>query len=255
MLFDTHAHLDDEAFDLDREEVISNIKNSGIKHFVNIGTTVDTSIKAIKLADKYDFIYATVGIHPHDVGHMTYEDLQKIEELTKHKKVVAIGEIGLDYYYDNSPRDLQKKWFVEQIHLSERLELPFVIHSRDASQDTYDILKSNVLKTKFVLHSFSQSSEMLKRYLELGGYISFSGALTFKNAKNLQEAIKYVPLDRLLVETDSPYLSPVPMRGKRNTPLNVEYTAKFAADLLEIDYDKFCDITFNNSLNFFNLKK
>lgn len=255
MLFDTHAHLNDEAFDEDRDELLEEIRSSEVKYFVNIGTNIQTSIESVELSNKYDFIYSTVGIHPHDVIDAKEEDIDKLIELAKNPKVVAIGEIGLDYYYDFSPRDMQKEWFIKQIELSKSLNLPFVIHSRDATKDTYDILEEYAKQSKFVLHCYSQSAEMVERYVKLGAYISFAGSLTFKNAKNLQEAIKRVPLDRLLIETDSPYLTPVPFRGKRNNPTRVKEVAKFASEILDVDYNKICEITFNNGKSFYSIEK
>lgn len=255
MLFDTHAHLNDEAFDDDRDELLEEIRTSDVGYFVNIGTNVKTSLESIELANKYDFIYSAVGIHPHDVIDAKEEDIDKLMEMSKNPKVVAIGEIGLDYYYDFSPRDMQREWFIKQIKLSKELNLPFVIHSRDASKDTYNILEEYAEGSKFVLHCYSQSAEMVERYVKLGAYISFAGSLTFKNAKNLQEAVKRVPLDKLLIETDSPYLTPVPFRGKRNNPMRVKEVAKFTSEILDIDYDKICEITFKNGTNFYSIEK
>ena len=168
MLFDTHAHLNDEAFDVDREELITQMQQSELKYIVNIGTNIETSIESIELADKYEFIYAAIGIHPHDVINAKDNDIEKLIEMSKNKKVVAIGEIGLDYYYDFSPRDIQKVWFEKQIELANELKLPFVIHSRDASKDTYDILKKYSNNNRFVLHCYSQSAEMVERYVDIG---------------------------------------------------------------------------------------
>lgn len=255
MLFDTHAHMDDEAFDEDRDILLENIRNSEVSKFVNVGASLESSHNSVRLAEKYEFIYAAVGIHPHEAASIRPEHLKEIRDLTNHDKVVAIGEIGLDYYYDFAPREVQKKWFIEQINLAEELGLPYIIHSRDATKDTYDIVKEYTKNTKFLLHCYSQSKEMVKEYVKLGAYISFAGTLTFKNAKNLKEAIKEVPLNRLLIETDAPYLSPVPMRGKRNNPMYVKYVAEEAAHLLGISYEKLCDITYHNAMEFFNIKE
>lgn len=254
MLFDTHAHLDDKAFDKDRDRVIKSIMNSDVSKVVNAAASVESSHKSIELADNFEFIYASVGIHPHEAKSITDEDIRLIESLAQHRKVVAIGEIGLDYYYDFAPKDLQKKWFIEQIGLAEKLNLPYIVHSRDAAEDTFNIIKEHTKKSKFVLHCFSQSKEMMKRYLDLGGYISFAGTLTFKNAVNLKEALKAVPLDRLLIETDSPYLTPVPFRGKRNSPEYVRFVAMEASKLLQIPYEEICKITYDNAMEFFNIK-
>lgn len=255
MLFDTHAHLDDKAFDEDRNLIIDSLQKNDVKKVVNVGASIESSLTSIDLANRYDFIYAAVGIHPHDVSNADESDFAKLEEMTRNKKVLAIGEIGLDYYYDHSPREVQKEWFAKQIQLAEKLDLPYIVHSRDATKDTFDIIKENTRESKFVLHCYSQSKEMVTRYVDLGAYISFAGTLTFKNAVNLKEAIRAVPLDRLLIETDSPYLSPVPMRGKRNNPTNVKYVAEEAARLLSLSYEEVCKITYQNAIKFFNIKE
>ncbi|MBQ7076359.1 MAG: TatD family hydrolase, partial [Clostridia bacterium] len=180
-LFDSHAHLDDEMFDADREQVIENIKNSGVKLVTNIASSIKTSYQSVDLAEKYDFIYATAGVHPSDVYDMTDSDLDTIEKLSMHKKVVAIGEIGLDYHYDGYDENLQKHWFLKQLKLAEKLDMPVVVHSRDAAKDTMDILKS--VNTKGIIHCYSGSAEMAKEYIDMGYYISFTGTVTYKNAK------------------------------------------------------------------------
>lgn len=252
-LFDTHTHLDDEQFDEDREQLIENISNSEIKLAVNVGADIKTSINSIELAEKYDFIYAAVGIHPHDVSKCEDRDLETIRDLAKRNKVVAIGEIGLDYYYNYSSVEDQKKWFAMQIKLAEELNMPFIVHSRDASEDTYNIIKENRVNSNFVLHCFSQSAEMAERYIKLGGYISFAGPVTYKKSNKLREAIKHVPLDKILVETDSPYLSPEPLRGKRNNSMNVKYVAQKVAEELEMDFEDFAELVYNNGKNFFRI--
>ncbi|MDO4711683.1 MAG: TatD family hydrolase [Peptostreptococcaceae bacterium] len=253
MLFDTHVHIDSESFDEDRSELLKLIQESPVDRFVNIADTIESSRRSIALAKKYPFIYAAIGIHPHEAASITPEDMDILRDLSKEEKVVAIGEIGLDYYYDFAPKDVQKKWFIEQIRLAEELELPYIVHSRDASKDTFDIIAEHTKKTSFVLHCYSQSAEMVKGYVDLGGYISFAGPLTFKNSKNLPEALKAVPLDRLLIETDSPYLSPVPLRGKRNDPRNVHYVALKVAEILGMSYEDICKLTYRNANRFFRI--
>lgn len=252
-LFDTHAHLDDEQFDEDRKLIIDNIISSEIDLVVNVGADLKTSINSIELAKQYDFIYAAVGIHPHDVSKCTDNDLEKLRELTKEEKVVAIGEIGLDYFYNYSSVEDQKRWFAMQIKLAEALKMPFIVHSRDASEDTFNIIKENQVNSSFVLHCFSQSIEMAKRYIDLGGYISFAGPVTYKKSSKLREVIKHVPLDRILVETDSPYLSPEPLRGKRNNPINVKYVAELVANELGMDFEEFSKIVYANGKRFFGI--
>lgn len=252
-LFDSHAHLDDEQFDSDRKEIIDRIIKSDVKRIINVGADIKTSESSIQLASKYDFIYAAVGIHPHDVSDCSLSDIEYLRKLSKHEKVVAIGEIGLDYYYDNSPREDQRKWFASQIKLSEELNLPFIVHSRDASEDTYEIIKENRNKSEFVLHCFSQSLEMAKKYVNLGGYISFAGPVTYKKSIKLREVVKNIPLDRLLIETDCPYLSPEPKRGKRNDPTNVLFVAETIATELRIDSEILAEITFENASRLFSI--
>ncbi len=253
-LFDTHAHLDDERFDEDREQIIEQIKQDGISLIVNPGADMKSSRAAIKLAEKYDFIYAAVGIHPHDVKDITKADLIELEQMAKHEKVVAIGEIGLDYYYDNSPRELQREYFIKQIELANKLSLPIIIHSRDASMETYEILKEHKKDIGCVLHCFSQSLEMAELYLKIGCHLSFAGPLTFKKSSKLKEVARNIPLDKIFIETDSPYLTPEPYRGRRNDPSKVRYVAEELSKLRAISVDKIAEITMNNAIEFFDIK-
>ena len=253
MFFDSHAHLNDERFDEDREELISSFNQNGICNVVNIGADLQTSKESIDLAEKYDFIYAAVGVHPHDVEDMTDADLDTLSEMSKHEKVVAIGEIGLDYYYDNSPRELQRKWFRAQMELANKIDLPVIIHSRDAMGDTLEILKDCPVKTG-VVHCYSGSVESAKEILKLGYYISFAGPVTFKNAKGLTEVAKFVPLDKILIETDSPYLTPEPYRGKRNSSLYVPEVAKKIAELKGITVEEVAKATMENTKRLFDIK-
>lgn len=252
-LFDTHVHLDDEQFDEDRSELINLIRNSEVELVVNAGANLATSINSVDLAQEQDFIYAAVGIHPHDVGNYDESALQELRTLASKEKVVAIGEIGLDYYYDNSPREVQKDWFAKQIQLAEELKLPFIVHARDASEDTLKIIRENKINSRFVLHCYSQSIEMAKEYLKLGGYISFAGPVTYKKSTSLREVVKHIPRDRILIETDCPYLSPEPFRGKRNNPIRVIEIARVLADILEIEVEELASITFENGKRFFGI--
>ena len=254
MIFDTHAHIDSEQFEQDLDNIIQNIIDNQISLIVNPGCDLPTSRKSVELSNKYDFIFSAVGFHPHEAKFMDEHSLKEIENLAiSNEKVVAIGEIGLDFYYDFSPRDVQEDVFIKQMQLAQKLNLPFIIHSRDASNDTYELLKKYKNNVDCVLHCYSQSKEMAKLYLDLGCYISFAGPVTFKKSVNLQEVAKYVPLDRIFIETDSPYLSPEPKRGKRNEPSNVIYTGKKIANLKNISEEEFFKITYNNSINFFKL--
>ena len=251
MFFDNHAHLDDEKFDGDREEIIEEIHNEGVS-FISAGYSLEGSKKAIELSKKYDFIYATCGISPNDIPQ-TEEELWKmldeIERLAKENdKVLAIGEIGLDYYWekDEKMRELQRKAFIEQINMANRLNLPIVIHTRDAIMDTLTILKENSVKNKGIFHCCPLNRELVKEGLKLGFYISFAGPITFKNSKNADEIIDMVPNDRMLIETDSPYLSPEPLRGRRNDPRNVKYIARKIATVKGISEEEVSRITYEN---------
>ncbi len=258
MFFDNHAHLDDEKFDGDREEIIEEIHNEGVS-FISAGYSLEGSKKAIELSKKYDFIYATCGISPNDIPQ-TEEELWKmldeIERLAKENdKVLAIGEIGLDYYWekDEKMRELQRKAFIEQINMANRLNLPIVIHTREAVMDTLSILKENDTKNKGIFHCCPLNRELVKEGLKLGFYISFAGPVTFKNSKNAEEIIEMVPNDRMLIETDSPYLSPEPLRGKRNDPRNVKYIAKKIAAVKEISEEEVARITYENARKIYKI--
>ena len=251
MFFDNHAHLDDEKFDSDREEIIEKIHREGVS-FISAGYSLEGSKKAIELSKKYDFIYATCGISPNDIPQ-TEEELWKmvdeIEKLAKENdKVLAIGEIGLDYYWekDEKMRKLQRKAFIEQINMANRLNLPIVIHTREAVMDTLSILKENSVKNKGIFHCCPLNRELVKEGLKLGFYISFAGPITFKNSKNADEIIDMIPNDRMLIETDSPYLSPEPLRGRRNDPRNVKYIAKKIAAVKGISEEEVSRITYEN---------
>lgn len=211
---DSHAHYDDDAFDSDRDELLQRIHADGVKNIVNIGCNMERSYECAALAKKYPFIYAAVGIHPSDVKDTPADYLSQLEKLAENPKVVAIGEIGLDYHYDDYDRDMQIRFFKEQLDLAEKLGLPVVIHSRNATEDTMEILRSKG-KVNGVMHCFSGSAETAKQVLELGMNIGFTGVLTFKNAKKAIEALKVIPMDRLMLETDCPYMAPEPFRGKR----------------------------------------
>lgn len=253
MFFDSHAHYEDRRFDEDRFSLLDSFKENGIDYIVNIGTNLETSQKSIELANKYDFIYATAAFYPDEVLSLTEEDFFKLEKLCENEKIVAIGEIGLDYHYDDVPKEKQIYWFERQMKLANKLDLPVVIHMRDSTKDTLDILKSNKVKGG-VMHCFSGSVETAKNVLELGYYISFSGTVTFRNAKNLAEVAKIVPDDRLFIETDCPYLSPEPYRGKRNSSLNLIHTASVLANLRNTSVEHIADITRNNAKTFYNIK-
>lgn len=256
-LFDSHSHLNDEKFDNDRDKVIEEIYNSGVTNFITAGYDVESSKKAIEIANKYDFIYTTAGISPNDIPQSEEELWKQLEEIKdlakKYKKVIAIGEIGLDYYWNTDNKELQKKTFIEQIKLANEFDLPIVIHTREAIMDTIQILKENNVKNKGVFHCCPQNRELIKEGLKLGFYISFAGPITFKNSKNSNEMINLVPNDRILIETDSPYLAPEPVRGTRNTPINVRYVAEKIARSKEISIEEIQKITKENTKRVFNI--
>ncbi len=256
-MIDSHVHLDDEAFDEDRDELIKNLNENGIEIVVNNSSDLSSSENSVKLANKYENIYASIGVHPHEAESYNDDVKKKLIELSKNKKVVAIGEIGLDYYYDNSPRDIQREVFKKQIALAAKLKKNIVIHSRDASEETFEILKEAHEKYEFtaLIHCFSQSVEMMEKYLKMGDYIALGGAVTFKNSKTPKEVAKKVDLERLLLETDCPYMTPVPYRGKRNEPKYVKFTCNYIADLRQIESSELEKITAANTKRFFGIWK
>ena len=250
-LFDSHSHLNDEKFDEDREKTIDEIVKSGVTNFITAGYSVESSKKAIEIAKKYDFIYTTAGVSPNDIPQdedELWKQLAEIENIAKNNsKVLAIGEIGLDYYWNTDNKELQKKAFIEQIKIANKYNLPIVIHTREAVMDTLQILKENNVTKTGVFHCCPQNRELIKEGLKLGFYISFAGPITFKNSKNAEEMINLVPNDRILIETDSPYLAPEPVRGTRNTPSNVKFVAQKIADVKGLTLEKVEKITFENT--------
>ena len=255
--FDNHAHLDDEKYNEDRDEIIEKIHNDGIDKFVSAGYSLESSKKSIELSKKYDFIYSTCGISPNDIPQTEEElwkELDKIKKLAKeNKKVVAIGEIGLDYHWNTENKELQKKAFIEQIKIANEFGLPIQIHTRDAVMDTLDILKQNTVNKKGIFHCCPLNRELVKEGLKLGFYISFAGPITFKNSKNAKEIVEMVPNEKMLIETDSPYLSPEPLRGKRNDPRNVKYIAKKISEIKKIPIENVANITYKNAIEIFNI--
>lgn len=233
MIFDTHAHYDDERFDEDRYALIEEMHSNGICNIINVGADIPSSKKSIDLAKRYDFIYAAVGVHPHEADNMTDRDIDILADYASFTKTVAIGEIGLDYYYDLSSKDNQRYWFEKQLKLAYSLDLPVIIHSRDATQETFDIIKSSKVR-RGVIHAFSGSVEFAELYTQMGFYIGVGGVVTFKNAKKLVEVVKNIDLEHILLETDAPYLSPVPLRGTRNNSQNIKYVANKIGEIKQI---------------------
>lgn len=254
MLIDSHAHLDDRRFDGDRDRLIKSLKDSGVGMVINPGADLGSSIKAVSLAEQYDNIYAAVGIHPHSAKEMDDSTIEILRSFSNRKKVIAIGEIGLDYHYDHSPREIQQERFIEQLNLAKEVDLPVIIHTREAAKDTLDIIKkAQNGSIKGVMHCFSGSLEMAWEYIELGFYISFAGPITFKNARVSREIINAMPLNRLMIETDSPYLTPEPHRGKRNEPAYVRYVAGTIAELRGISFGEIAKRTAENTRELFRI--
>ncbi len=250
-LYDTHAHLDSEMFDDDRDEIIEKIRQAGVGLINNIGSCIKSSEASIALAEKYDFIRAVVGVHPSETFDMTDADIDHIRQMAAHKKVVAIGEIGLDYHYDDTDPETQKKWFRIQLDLAKELDMPVVIHDRDSKGECIRILKEKDIHNG-VIHCFSGSAETAREILDMGFNISFTGVVTFKNARRAIEALQIIPLDRLFIETDCPYMAPEPHRGQRNDSSLVCHIAQKVADIKGTTYDEVVRITTENAIKFFN---
>ena len=253
MLYDTHAHFDDEAFDADRHELLASMKDMGVTLINNIGCDVPSSRASIALAEQYPFVYATVGHWPGNTYQMNEEMLEEYRRLAQHPKVVAIGEIGLDYHYEDTPREVQQYWFRRQMELAVELNLPVVIHEREAHEDGLKIVREFAHKIPGVFHCFSGSAEMAKEIVKLGWHVSFTGVVTFKNARRALEAMAAVPLDRLMIETDAPYMAPTPYRGKRNHSGYVEKVAEKLAEIKGISVEDAARITMENGKRFFRI--
>lgn len=254
MLFDTHAHYNDERFKDDIDEVLKSLPENDIGLVVNACSSLDEMSDILKLCENYPFVYGCAGVHPHEVKDLCAEDMQKLKEYCSHPKIKAVGEIGLDYYYDNSPREIQKKWFMAQLELAKEVKLPVVIHDRDAHADCMDILRDgNVHEVGGVFHCYAGSVEMAREILDWGMYIAFGGSLTFKNSIRPKEVAKYVPLDRIVLETDSPYLTPFPQRGRRNDSRYMHIVAQTIADIKGITYDEVAKATYDNGKRLFNI--
>lgn len=253
--FDTHCHLNSPQLYPKIEEILQNCKEKGIDLLLVVGYDYQTSLLAAEIAEKYPFCYAAIGIHPTELNSLAGIDEDQFYTLLNHPKVVALGEIGLDYYWvkDIDERNKQKEWFIKQIEIANRYNKPIIIHSRDAAQDTYEILKHHRPIKGGVMHCYSCSSEMLPLFLELGLFIGLDGPVTFLNATNPKEVARSVPLDRLLVETDSPYLAPHPYRGKENTPLNLPLIIEAIAKIKEINAEKICECTYSNGKKLFHV--
>ena len=259
MYFESHAHYDDRRFDDDRHELLLACQRAGVKYIVNAGADLESSKKGIEMAAQYDFLYTAVGVHPHDAKTLDEASFAQLTEMSYGNKVVAIGEIGLDYHYDNSPRDIQVKWFHRQLELAKQRDLPVIIHSRDAAAQVYDIIKSVKLSTANgrgagVIHCYSGSAQMAQDYIKLGYYLGIGGVITYSSAKKTVEVVEAVPLERILIETDCPYLSPVPNRGKRNDSQNLKYICEKISEIKQIDVELVEEITYKNAMTLFDMK-
>lgn len=255
MIFESHAHYDDEAFDSDRDRLLSSMKENGVETIVNVSASKKSLDRVNELMKNYSFIYGAFGLHPDEVGDMTDELLEKIRLFSRQEKAVAIGEIGLDYYWDKEGHDLQKQWFIRQLELAREKNMPVIIHSREAAADTMEIMKQYAGGMKAVIHCYSYSPEMAREYVKMGYYIGVGGVVTFKNARRLKETVKEIPLESIVLETDCPYLAPEPFRGKRNSSLNLPYVAKEIAVIKEISCEKVVQQTEINARRLYNLGK
>jgi TatD DNase family protein len=254
MIFETHAHYEDEAFDIDREELLKSLPEKGIEYVVNVGSEAKTLEKILSIAEVYPYIYAAVGIHPGNTAELNEDSFTWLKEKAKHSKNVAIGEIGLDYYWDSPDRAIQKKWFERQMELAKEMKLPMIIHSRDAANDTYDMMKaSHAEDIGAIIHCFGYGVEQARQYLNMGFYLGIGGVVTFTNGRKLKEVVEFAPLEQLVLETDCPYLAPVPNRGKRNSSLNLTYVAQEIARLKNVPYEKVVEVTYNNAKSFYNI--
>ena len=254
MIFESHAHYDDDAFEQDRHQLLLEMNDNGIEYIVNVSSDLESVRTTLELVNKYDFMFAAVGIHPSDSAALDEEHFKWLEEQARKSKVVAIGEIGLDYYWNEPDREIQKIWFIRQLELAKKMQKPVIIHSRDAASDTLAILQSKEAEdVKGVIHCFSYTKETAKLLLEKGYYFGIGGVITFSNAKKLVEAVEYLPIDKILLETDSPYLAPVPNRGKRNSSLNIPYIAKKISEIKKIPYDMVVEQTNKNARELFQI--
>ena len=253
MIFDTHAHYDDEAFDMDRDQLLNDMHQKGIEYIVNAGEAVKSSLAGVEMGKRYDFVYSASGIHPEHANETNDRDIEEIEKIAReNKKVVAIGEIGLDYHYEGYSKEKQIDIFKKQLEIAKELDLPVIIHSRDASQDTFDIIKESGVR-KGIIHCYSGSAQMAKDYVKMGFFIGIGGVLTYKNARKLVEVAEEIPLEAIVLETDCPYLAPAPFRGKRNNSLYIQFVAEKMAEIKGISYEEVCRKTVENGKKIFGI--
>ena len=254
LLFDTHAHYDDQAFDRDRDSLLRSMEAHGIEKIINVGASLRGVRDTVTLTEQYPFVYGAVGIHPDEVGELTEDHMEWMRGLCEKEKIVAVGEIGLDYYWDKENHEVQKKWFVRQMDLAKETGLPIIVHSRDAAKDTLDIMKAERAdRLQGVIHCYSYSREQAREYMNMGYFLGIGGVVTFKNGKKLKEVVEYAPLDYLLLETDAPYLAPEPYRGKRNCSLYLTYVAQAIGEIKGVDYQTVIEVTRRNAERLFRL--
>lgn len=254
MIFETHAHYDDKAFDEDRGNLLSELYQNGITTIINVSSDLASINRILSLTEKYPYIYGAVGVHPSDSGELTEETFLELTKACQHEKVVAVGEIGLDYYWQEPEKEIQKKWFERQLLLAQEVSLPVIIHSREAAKDTLDMMRAlHAEKSGGVIHCFSYSKEMAAEFLKLDYYFGIGGVVTFQNSKKLREVVAYLPIDKILLETDSPYLAPVPNRGKRNNSGNIPYIAQEIAQIKGVSYEEIIAATRQNSERLFGV--
>lgn len=254
MIFDTHTHYDDTAFDTDREELLGSMQEQGIGRVVNIGSSLAACKRTIALMNQYPFIYGAIGVHPTDSGELSEEGMEWLKEMCAHEKCVAVGEIGLDYYWNTPEPEIQKKWFIRQLQLAREVNLPVVIHSREACKDTLDIMQQeHAQELGGVLHCYSYTKETAETILKMGFYFGIGGVVTFTNGRKLRETVEVLPMDRIVLETDCPYLSPVPKRGKRNSSLNLPYVVDAIAQVKGISSEEVERITWENACRLYRL--
>ena len=248
MIFESHAHYDDEVFDGDREELLASFREHGIDKVINVGASLDSCKITLQLTEQYPFMYGAMGVHPSETGELDEDSFRWLREQCAADKVVAVGEIGLDYHWKEPEIHVQKSWFERQMELAGEVKLPVIIHSREAAKDTLDMMQAlHAEEIGGVIHCYSYTKEMAREYLQMGFYFGIGGVITFQNAKKLKEAVEYIPMDRILLETDSPYLAPEPNRGKRNSSLNLPYVAREIAAIKGISYEEVVEITSKNA--------
>ncbi len=255
MIFESHAHYDDDAFDEDRESLLACMPENGIEYVINVGASLKSTASTVELTQKYPFVYGAAGVHPSETAELNEENFVWLREQCKQSKIVAVGEIGLDYYWEEPEHEIQRIWFERQLDLAREVNKPLIIHSRDAAQETMEILLAkNAQEMGGVIHCYSYSAEMAKEYVKLGFYIGIGGVVTFKNGKKMKEVVEAIPIERILLETDSPYLAPEPNRGKRNSSLNLPYIAQKIAEIKNMSYDEVVEITNRNARELFRIK-